>query len=419
MGPRPCLYVAALALLWSPAFAASDQFKPMPLEPSKVIKAPQQKTLPSQKRQKLDPPANVQTAPPSRRPTGPAVIKPRTPPLAPPAPSAAPLAKPPAVIQANPHVTPPVTRPGTPQVGPPAMAPGKRPAAAGTDPIGPAVIDRDNTRLAPRANDPPSGSPDLTVSQVEIVSEEIRFRVRNQGPGEKLPGRINYLVTVEYFDLAGNSNTRTHRGVAGLTSLSRLLPGQQTGPDRVTRANLSIGGRMHVTVCINEDQVVAEENYGNNCLMRTTKETLSDLELVSVRFELYRRVAKKNKGSWWKRAGKWIWDAVTVEFDESGIPFDHIVLTIRNNGDVPVTNFEIKAGLVETGGLYSTTYTDLLQPGATTTAKILVASEGLWDKNGCCQGSAMVDPANKITEFEESNNKKAMTTIRIRDHKTY
>ena len=419
MGPRPCLYIAALALLWSPALAASDQFKPMPLEPSKVIEAPQQKTPPGPKQQKLDPSGRVQTAPSGGRPVGPAVVKPRTPPLVPSVPSAGPSAKPPAVIQANPRATPPVTPQVTTPIGPPAMAPGKRPAAAGTTPIGPAVIDRDNTRLAPQANDPPSGPPDLTVSRIEIVSEEIRFRVRNQGPGEKLPGRINYLVTVEYFDLAGNSNTRTHRGIAGLTSLARLLPGQETGPDRVTRANLPIGGRMHVTVCINEDQVVAEETYGNNCLMRTTKETLSDLELVSVRFELYRRVAKKKKGPWWKRAGKWIWDAVTVEFDESGIPFDHIVLTIRNNGDVPVTNFEIKAGLVETGGLYSTTYTDLLQPGETTTAKIVVASEGLWEKNGCCQGSAMVDPANKITEFEESNNKKAMTTIRIRDHKRY
>ncbi len=427
MTKRHLLCAVAMVLLWAPGLQAADQFKPMPLQLKPAApKDPQQKAVPRpappktrDHRQpqsrvpaaKPQPQARPQVQPqgqPQARPqiqtTVPAV-KPRTAPVVPRAGTAAP----PAAQQVKP-------RPGLPS-GPPPLNPGTPPAQKGTGPVGPVVITPDSTRRAPLGGDP-SGPPDLMVSRIEVVSGEVRFRVSNRGPGEKKPGRVNYFLTIDYFDLSGRQTTsRSFTDAAGITSLSRLRAGFQAGEDRASRANLPIAERMRITLCINSDRRVEEANYDNNCLTRDSQQTLSDLELVSARFELYRRVAKKKKGSWLSRAGKWVWDLVTVEFDESGIPYDNIVLTIRNNGSVPVTNFEIKAGLGPSLGYFSTTYTDVLQPGQTRRATLFVASEGLWEDTSCCSGAAMVDSNERVTESDEGNNKKPITTVRIRDHR--
>ena len=63
--------------------------------------------------------------------------------------------------------------------------------------------------MAPRGGDP-SGLPDLTVSRIEVVSGEVRFRVSNRGPGVKKPGRVNYFLAIDYFDLSGRqTGTKT------------------------------------------------------------------------------------------------------------------------------------------------------------------------------------------------------------------
>lgn len=415
MTQRHMFCAIAAVLLWSSGLQAADQVKPMRLQPKPAAPAGQPpKALPRPEAEKARDPkaprAHAPAVPAAKQP--PPVKAPAVTPQTRPALPKAGTAAPPAVKQAKPRVGP-----GSLPSAPLQLNPKSPPAAKGTGPVGPVVITPDSTRIGPAVGDP-SAPPDLTVSRIDVVSGEVRFRVSNRGSGEKKPGRVNYFLTIDYFDLSGRqTGTKTFSDAAGITSLSRLRPGFQAGEDRASRANLPIAERMRITLCINSDRRVEEANYDNNCLSRDSQQTLADLELVSARFELYRRVVKKKKGPWWKRAGKWLWDLVTVEFDESGIPFDNIVLTVRNNGSVPVTNFEIKAGLGPNLGYFSTTYTDVLQPGQTRRATIYVASEGLWEDASCCDGAAMVDSNERVTESDEGNNKKPITTVRIRDHR--
>ena len=114
-----------------------------------------------------------------------------------------------------------------------------------------------------------------------------------------------------------------------------------------------------------------------------------------------------------------------MDFDTSGKnpnPGDDVVLTIRNNGSVPVSNFEVFVSLWKEDGSgniqHRMTYTDILQPGQTGKARLRVRSSTDLRKNtSCCGGTAVVDLPEKVQETNEHNNKMSIDTVWVTDHR--
>ena len=266
------------------------------------------------------------------------------------------------------------------------------------------------------------GAPDLVVSDLLVVSREVRFKVRNVGGGTKPGGRVNYALTATYFDGSGRpTGSKSYAGVAALTSLARLGPGQETGEDRVTGQTVFIAEQMRLDLCINPDRAVAESTYDNNCLSKTSAEVLPDIAVTGGRLNLFK---PKEEESTLEKIGDFIWDTITLshEFDPSGISQDHVIVTIRNNGKVPVTNFEVAVGVWKTTGgtgkLWRTTFKDVLGPGESKRAGMYIDPDrSRWSDTTCCQVEAAVDPDGRIIEFDESNNKMILPTVRVRDHR--
>jgi len=262
---------------------------------------------------------------------------------------------------------------------------------------------------------------DLVVSSLAVVSKEVRFKVRNVGGAEKPPGRINYDLTITYYDLSNRqTGVRNYTGIAALTTLSRLKPYQETGEDRVTGHSIHIGENMRLELCINKDQQVREGSYANNCLVKTTRQVLPDLAILDGALYLYK---PKKKEPWYKRVGDFLWDVVTgFEFDPSGIgPQDHVRLTLRNNSGVPVTNFDITAGVWGGSGpgrTYKRNFTQVLAPGERRVVAIYIHQDNKrWGDQSCCGATAMVDADQRVTESNEGNNKRSLPTRRVRDHR--
>ena len=273
------------------------------------------------------------------------------------------------------------------------------------------------------APDRVAGTVDLVVSGLAIVSNEVRFRVRNQGLAVKPPGRINYELTVTNYAISPPDvviSTRTFTGIAGITTLSRLGPGQETGEDRVTGHVLGIAENARLQLCINRDQRVAEGNFNNNCLVRTTRQVLPDLAVIDGRLNIYK---PKKEDPWYKKVGDFLLDVVTgFEFDPSGLGSqDHVQVTIRNNGGVPVVNYDVTVGISGGGGpsrTYKHTFTDPLAPGVRRTIAVYVHQDNKrWSNAGCCTVTAMVDADQRVRESDEGNNKRALPTARVRDHR--
>ena len=267
------------------------------------------------------------------------------------------------------------------------------------------------------------GPPDLVVSDLFIASNEVRFKVRNIGLGEKSPGQIHYRLTVTTYAISPADQivgTRQFTGIAAITSLSRLRPGQESGDDRVAGQRVGLSENMRLELCINPDGALAEASLANNCLTRTSRQVLPDLELVRGQFRLY---APRKEDPWYKKVGDFLWDVVTgFEFDPSGLgPQDHVQLVIRNNGGVPVTGFDVMVGLTHPGRdsrSFQRTFTQTLAPGETRTIAVYVHQDNKrWSATSCCEVVAMLDGAQRISESDEGNNKKALSTARVRDHR--
>lgn len=366
MGQRHFPYAAALALLWSPGLLASDHVTPMQLAPPASLEAAQQKAAPSPKPLQRTDPKTLQ--------------QPRS-----------------AIEGERPRLAP--------KVGSPAMDPGNLPVAPTARPPGPPAIEHGGRSATLEGG--PSGPPDLTVSRLEIVSEEIRFRVLNRGPGEKKPGRIEYYLEVVYYGSGGNSSpVQTYGGLMPLTSLARLGPGQETGEDRIVR-RLTIGQRMGLKLCVNPEQAVVEENYDNNCLERIVEQR-PDLEIVEAYMEGFRKRPTEETAPWWRRAAGAARDF--ADFDTSGkrIHID-VVLRVRNNGRVPASGFDVFVALWKEDGSggeqRETTYPDVLEPRETGEIKIRVISKDLLRNATCCGGTAIVDHTKRVPEANEGNNK--------------
>ena len=262
-------------------------------------------------------------------------------------------------------------------------------------------------------------SPDLTVSQVFIASDEVRFTVKNiHGFAVKKPGRVNFRLTAT----APSTSTKTFDGIAALTSLARLGAGEETGEDRVTERSVPVSSGSRLTLCINHDKKIPESNYDNNCLTRVAGQLLPDLAVTGGRLNLFK---PKKKGS---RFDFFV-DCITnfgCEFDTSGRVSDFIDVHVRNTGNVPVTNFDVVVGYWSNSGSAGETLkkkvTKRVEPGKGTKVTFFLSrSSSRWGDQGCCGVTAMVDPDQKITEFNEGNNKKSLSTVRlkaVRDHRS-
>lgn len=273
-----------------------------------------------------------------------------------------------------------------------------------------------------KAAPPPGTIPDLVVSDLFIViaSNEVRFKVKNVGNAEKAPGRINYDLTATYFGGSGGvTSTRNFTAIAAFTSLSRLPPNQETAEDRVTGQNIAITGKMNLRLCINRDAQVAESNYANNCLSRTAAELFPDLAVTGGRLNLYK---PPEDDPWYEDVGEFIWDTITFshEFDHLSLPMDHVQVTFRNNGVLPLVNFTVGVGVWKGDSLvktYKTTYKETLAPGQVRHARVYLGlDKSRWRDKSCCKVTAMVDEDDKITETNEDNNKMALPTVRVREH---
>ena len=262
-------------------------------------------------------------------------------------------------------------------------------------------------------------SPDLTVSDIFLASDEVRFKVKNiAGFAAKRPGKVNYHLTAR----APASNPQTYEGIAALTSLARLRPGEETGEDRVTGHGVPLSSGSQLTLCINQDKKIPESNYDNNCLTRVSGQLLPDLAVTGGRLNLFK--PPKDEG-----ALDFFVDCITnfgCEFDTSGHVGDTIDVHVRNAGNLPVAHFDVVVGYHSDGGSGGETLkkkvTKRVEPGKGTKVTFFLSrSSARWGDQGCCGVTAMVDPDQKITEFNEGNNKKALPTVRlkaVRDHRS-
>jgi len=262
-------------------------------------------------------------------------------------------------------------------------------------------------------------SPDLTVSDIFLASDEVRFKVKNIADfAVKRPGKVNYHLTAR----ALASAPRTYEGIAALTSLARLRPGEETGEDRVTGHGVPVSSGSQLTLCINQDKKIPESNYDNNCLTRVSGQLLPDLAVTGGRLNLFK---PKKKDS---TLGFFV-DCITnfgCEFDTSGHVGDTIDVHVRNAGNLPVAHFDVVVGYWSDGDSGGETLrkkvTKRVEPGKGTKVTFFLSrSSSRWGDQGCCGVTAMVDPDQKITEFDEGNNKKSLSTVRlkaVRDHRS-
>ena len=262
------------------------------------------------------------------------------------------------------------------------------------------------------------GVPDLIVSRLEYADKELRFRVRNIGQGTKKPGRLYYRLTIQ----GSGQPARVTTGVAAMATLSRLRRGQESGDNRILRVSLPL--RARVTLCINQGQLsrpLLESNYSNNCRTMSGRDLMPDLQVVGGYVVLYK---PKKKPSRLRSVGSFLWDIVTgFKFDVSGIAQDKAVIHIRNGGKVPLLSFRVAVGVsvAGQGKTFYLNYLGKLDPGKTVRAKVFLDPNKKWYNNkACCYAVVALDPANKIDESNESNNKKVLSVIRaenIRDHR--
>ncbi len=262
-------------------------------------------------------------------------------------------------------------------------------------------------------------SPDLTVSDIFLASDEVRFMVKNIADfAVKRPGKVNYHLTAR----APASYPQTYEGIAALTSLARLRPGEGTGEDRVTGQGVPVSSGSQLTLCINQDKKIPESNYDNNCLTRVSGQLLPDLAVTGGRLNLFK--PPKDEGFF-----DFLADCITnfgCEFDTSGHVGDTIDVHIRNAGNLPVAHFDVVVGYRSDGDPGGETLrkmvTKRVEPGKGTKVTFFLSrSFSRWDDQRCCGVTAMVDPDQKITEFNEGNNKKALPTVRlkaVRDHRS-
>jgi len=262
-------------------------------------------------------------------------------------------------------------------------------------------------------------SPDLTVSDIFLASDEVRFKVKNIADfAVKRPGRVNYHLTAR----APASNPQTYEGIAALTSLARLRPGEETGEDRVTGHGIPVSSGSQLTLCINQDKKIPESNYNNNCLTRVSGQLLPDLAVTGGRLNLFKPKKKDSRFDFFV-------DCITnfgCEFDTSGHLGDFIDVHVRNAGNLPVAHFDVVVGYWSDGDSGGETLrkkvTKRVEPGEGAKVTFFLSrSSSRWGDQGCCGVTAMVDADQKITEFNEGNNKKSLSTVRlkaVRDHRS-
>ena len=399
MSKPPILVVLCLALLWPLEPRAAGYLESLEAAPKASLEGLQHKAVPKPNKQELRDHRKAKDAR-GQRDARPAIPRAR--------PAQSPSSKP---------VKAPVLGPGTlsraPGIAPPrapVIGPGRLPQAPGATPAKVPGLDRGKGPLP--AGPGSDALPDLSVADIRIVGGEIRFVVVNSGPGEKKPGEIRYIAEVRY---QGRPASARIPGIAAVTSLTRL-PANSAGrfkiEDRVASFRAQPAPLVDIRLCLNEDGRVPEESLENNCRRQFVR--FPDLEIVSAEFVMQRQEKKKKPG--WKRPARWLWDKLTVEFDESGIFKDPIRVRIRNNGAGRASNFQVLARLEKEGravGEFSTVYAGVLEPGQTALVAIDVPSKGLWKDERCCGGLAKVDAAGRIQEAEEGNNEAAITTRRV------
>jgi len=269
-----------------------------------------------------------------------------------------------------------------------------------------------------------AGLPDLVVSDLFLVGDEIRFKVKNIGTGEKKPAEINYHVTIKYPGL-GRPDGYQFKAIAGITSLARLRPGEETPEDRATHFRPQLGSSMIITLCINDFSRIPESNFDNNCLTKDASALLSDLTITHARIDLVS--FKKPDKPWYEDVAGYVGDLLCpsspgIEFDTSGVTSNVAVLTVKNNGGVRAANFDVavssEGGLLEKGN-WKLRVKDLLEPGKSGQVSISVGQAQCRPGDKKCRSSvrATVDPDDKVLETLEDNNSLKVATVLVRDHR--
>jgi hypothetical protein len=266
--------------------------------------------------------------------------------------------------------------------------------------------------------------PDLIVSDLFLVGDEIRFKVKNIGQGEKKPAEINYHVTIKYPGL-GKPEGYQFKAIAGITSLARLRPGEETPEDRVTAFHPQLGSMMVITLCVNNFSPKPESNFDNNCLTKDASALLSDLTITQARIDLVS--FKKPDKPWYEDVGDFFGDLLCptspgIDFDTSGMAPNVAVVTVKNNGAVPASNFSVavtsEGGLLEKG-TRKVRVTDVIEPRGSKQVSIYVGLAQCRPGDKKCRSSvrATVDPEDKVLETLEDNNSLKVATVLVRDHR--
>ncbi len=265
-------------------------------------------------------------------------------------------------------------------------------------------------------------APDLVVTDIFWETDgDIEFVVKNEGIWKKNPGLIRYHIRLDTYDHLGEiSGTSNFFGDAALTSISVLQPMESTGWDRAVEHTILPAASKSITVCINPGRNFIETNFDNNCLIKLPEDLLPDLAVEAETALYLGKPEKEDDGFWLWEPFKLFWEGLTggIEFDESGIASDKFEFTITNSGQIAMAHYDVVLSTYsalnpnESGYERVVTIEELLNPGESKDFTWYFSTNQIrYDDPTQVFGTIMVDPSNKLAEFDETNNKKPLASV--------
>lgn len=269
-------------------------------------------------------------------------------------------------------------------------------------------------------------APDLVVTDIFWETDgDIEFIVKNEGFWKKNPGLIRYYIRLDTYDHLGEiSGTSNFFGDAALTSISVLQPTESTGWDRAVDHTIFPAESKSLTVCINPGHTFIETNFNNNCLTKLPEDLLPDLAVEDGSALYLGEPETEDDGFWLWVPFKIFWEGITGEggFDERGIVDDKLEFTITNSGQIAMARYEVVLAVYSALNPNESSYEEtitiekLLNPGESKDfAWYFSTNQHRYDDPTQVFGTIMVDPYNKLAEFNETNNKKPLGSVQRRE----
>ena len=231
---------------------------------------------------------------------------------------------------------------------------------------------------------------------------EIRFKVKNNGPGTKAANSPTIFYFLSILDRTGGGNSsQTQVASAYYTAREQLAPGQEV-TERTARKFTS-DKELEVTVCINQKRnpsvhQIDERPYYNNCSL----EVFSSQDLTIL------------DGTFYANVGALPTDSGTFTDPNPKYYKSWGYVIVKNSGSKTARNFNVSIyGWPHFNRQISRNISSL-GAGRSKRIEIFVRDEdqtNLRDNTSCCNIQAEVDRYNSVLESDETNNYFNITNI--------